>query len=163
MVLLSRALARADLWGVVVDLASHVRAVAFQSVCPRSRVGALLVDELTGAVLASAFNAPVTPCAALCGVGGRECTRDALALESGTQNDIGCLHAEYRLIWSARARDLRVEGRHVWVSRTPCDRCCLLLREARVGAITILERPSPRLWPPLWELARAGVRIFTKG
>lgn len=144
-------------------LQKRLRAAAARSSCPRSAVGALLVCELTGVVLVEAHNAPETPCAALCGADGRTCTRDALHIPSGTRNDIGCLHAEFVLVRTAWARGMRVQGRHVWVSRTPCEQCCSLLLREGVSAITITERPAPHLMPPLWRLVRAGVRIYTKG
>ena len=74
--------------------------IATSSPCSRRKVGALIINPAANVVISEGYNGtPRQSAHDLCG--GSSCLRDSKAVASGTQNDIGCHHAEMNAIFNA--------------------------------------------------------------
>lgn len=114
--------------------AEQCNLIASASTCCRRQVGALIVDPESNVVLSEGYNGPPRGAeGALCG--GAECLRDAGAVESGTQNDIGCHHAEANALMNAVRVGASAKGRWLFVSCDPCLMCAKLIHHAGIERV----------------------------
>lgn len=105
--------------------------LASASTCSRRQVGALIVCHTNNVVISEGYNgAPRGAKGALCG--GRVCLRDAKSVQTGTQNDIGCHHAEANAILNAVRVGQSTMGRWLFVNHAPCLMCAKLIHHAGI-------------------------------
>lgn len=111
------------------------------SPCPRRAVGAIIIDPTDGVVLSDGYNG--TPRGSedvLCG--GSVCLREDSSVKSGTQNDIGCHHAEMNAILNSSRRGQATLGKWMIVSCSPCLMCAKAIHHAGIVKIIISSIPE---------------------
>jgi dCMP deaminase len=105
--------------------------IAKCSPCPRRKVGALIIDPLTNVIISEGYNGtPRDSKKALCG--GDTCRRICEQIESGTQNDIGCHHAESNAILNACRVGQSTLNRWLIVNCDPCLMCAKSIHHAGI-------------------------------
>ena len=117
---------------------NQVLALASLSSCKRRGVGALAItsDNIT---ISESYNGWIRGCSDnTCGKNG-QCARDLLKIESGTQNEVGCIHAEENLIINAARTNNSLMDAIVFVTTYPCLSCAKLLVQAGVSKIYTIE------------------------
>lgn len=117
---------------------NQVLALASLSSCKRRGVGALAItsDNIT---ISESYNGWIRGCSSnTCGK-NNECNRDLLQIESGKQNEIGCIHAEENLIINAARTNNSLMRSTVFVTTYPCLSCAKLLVQAGVSKIYTIE------------------------
>jgi len=103
--------------------------IASSSPCPRRKVGAVIIDPMTNVVISEGYNGtPRGSQKALCG--GSTCKRVTQCIESGTQNDIGCHHAEANAILNATRTGHSTLNKWLVVNCDPCLMCAKLIHHA---------------------------------
>jgi dCMP deaminase len=113
--------------------------IASNSPCPRGQVGAIILDPESNAIISDGFNGtPRKSTGQLCS--GSFCKREIDNIVSGTQNDIGCHHAEANAILNAARIGVSTLNRWLIVNRDPCLMCSKLIHHA--GIIRVY---SPKL------------------
>ncbi len=118
--------------------------IASSSPCPRRKVGAIIVDPVTNVIISEGYNG--TPRGSLnyfCG--GATCKRDEQAIESGTQNDIGCHHAEMNAILNAARTGNSTLGKWLIVNCDPCLMCAKAIHHAGIVKVYCPKRTSSGL------------------
>ncbi len=137
---------------------------AEMSKCPRRGIASLLVNQ-DGRLKGNGYNGTVSGASNLCG--GDYCLRDGKkeeivhnkacpnirssdcgcpwvkvdAIKSGTQLDVGCLHAEMNLISNCQREDLK-HGT-VYVSAEPCLFCAKMLAQCEIFALFYIRGRYP--------------------
>ena len=105
--------------------------IAKNSPCPRGKVGALILDPSTNAIISDGFNGtPRGSSGHLCE--GVTCIRDDEKIVSGSQNDKGCHHAEANAILNAARIGVSTLNRWLIVNRDPCLMCSKLIHHAGI-------------------------------
>jgi dCMP deaminase len=119
--------------------------VASNSPCSRRKVGALIVDPETNVIVSEGYNG--TPRGAkgdLCG--GDVCLRESGCVESGTQNDVGCHHAEMNAILNAARTGNSTMGKWLMVNCDPCLMCAKAIHHAGISVVYCpLESEGPHV------------------
>lgn len=96
--------------------------IASASPCGRRKVGALIIDPQSNTTISEGYNGtPRGSDKALCG--GSFCQREVRYITSGTQNDIGCHHAEMNAILNATRTGISTLGAWLIVNCDPCLMC----------------------------------------
>jgi len=114
--------------GEIAVFAAKARRAASMSQCPRSAVGAVLVDPHLGRVIATGHNHGCPP-----GV----CLRDGLP--SGERVEVGCIHAEMDVLMQCSRSLLDSEGKWLVVTKEPCAMCAKLLKISGVARVIVVE------------------------
>lgn len=130
--------------------------IASNSPCPRRKVGALIVDPVSNSIVSEGYNGtPRGSRVNLCG--GLTCKRSDLGIESGTQNDIGCHHAE----GNALANALRVgtSTLNKWLI-TNCDPCLMCAKAIHHAGITTVYCPRDNEGAGVSYLLEHGVSVM---
>jgi len=105
--------------------------IASASTCCRRKVGALIVDPKSNVTISEGYNGPPrTSVGELCG--GGICLRDKLSIKSGTQNDVGCHHAEINAILNACRTGNSTLGKWMFTSCDPCLMCAKSIHHAGI-------------------------------
>ena len=103
--------------------------IAQASSCCRRKVGALILDPTTNALVSEGYNGPPRGATgSLCG--GDSCWRDTLEVESGTRNDVGCHHAEVNAILNASRTGVSTQDKWMFTSCDPCLMCAKAIHHA---------------------------------
>jgi len=106
--------------------------IASSSPCPRRKVGAVIIDPMTNVVISEGYNGtPRGSQKALCG--GSTCKRITDHIVSGTQNDIGCHHAEIEC-YPKRNKDQKTQtlGKWLIVNCDPCLMCAKAIHHSGI-------------------------------
>ena len=120
---------------------TQCHSLAEASPCPRRKVGAIIIDPLDGVVVSDGYNGtPRGSKKRLCG--GESCLRDCDEVQSGTQNDIGCHHAEMNAILNSARRGQSTLGKWIIVSCSPCLMCAKAIHHAGIVHVIISDVPS---------------------
>jgi dCMP deaminase len=101
------------------------------SPCPRRKVGALIIEPSTNSVISEGYNG--TPRGSndeLCG--GSVCLRACRKIKSGTQNDVGCHHAEANAILNAVRVGASTLNTWLITNCAPCLMCAKLIHHAGI-------------------------------
>lgn len=101
--------------------------------CPRRKVGALLIDPFRNVILMDGYNGGPRQGSKLCG--GDCCIRTKQNIESGTQIQIGCHHAEMNVICNSAANGVETEGAWMIVNCQPCLMCAKLIHHAGIKKV----------------------------
>ena len=112
-------------------------ALATRSKCPRSAVGAILVDPERKVTVCQGYNGTYRKGPPKCG--GDHCLRTSLGIASGEKCEIGCVHAEINLLANASYLGIATRGRWVVVTREPCGSCEKALVSAGVERVIVTE------------------------
>lgn len=108
------------------------------SKCPRRKFSAIIVDK-DNQVISIGYNGNIRGQQGdLCG--GDECLRDKLDIESGTNLDIGCIHAEENAILNCARQGKTCVGAILYVNGEPCNKCAI--RIAQVGIIKVVYQEA---------------------
>lgn len=105
--------------------------IAEASSCCRRKVGALIIDPSTNALISEGYNGPPRGAVgSLCG--GQVCHRTEKNVESGTQNDVGCHHAEINAILNASRVGQATDNKWMFSSCDPCLMCAKAIHHAGI-------------------------------
>jgi dCMP deaminase len=114
--------------------------LAEASPCPRRKVGAIIIDPISNVVISDGYNGtPRKSKDLLCG--GDVCLRDSLSVGRGTQNDVGCHHAEMNAILNSARTGNTTLGKWIIVSCSPCMMCAKAIHHAGISKV-IFANPS---------------------
>jgi dCMP deaminase len=105
--------------------------IASASTCCRRKVGSVIVDSDSNVVVSEGYNGPPRNSDRdLCG--GGDCLRDRFKVKSGTQNDVGCHHAEINAILNATRNGMSTMGKWLFTSCDPCLMCAKAIHHAGI-------------------------------
>jgi dCMP deaminase len=112
------------------------------SSCKRRGVGAVAVtsDNIT---ISEAYNGWIRGSAHNTCAPNNRCNRELLQIDSGTKNEIGCIHAEENLIINAARTNNSLMGTTVFVTTYPCLSCAKLLVQAGVSKLYVISKSYP--------------------
>lgn len=112
-------------------------ALAKASNCPRRKFGALLFDPTRNVTLMDGYNGGPRGGGDLCG--GDVCLRDTQEVQSGTQIEVGCHHAEMNVICNAAAGGVATQGAWLIVTGEPCMMCSKLIHHAGIARVVVVD------------------------
>ena len=105
--------------------------IALASTCTRRKVGCLIVNPVSNNIISEGYNGPPRDSDfSLCG--GSTCLRTSRQIESGTQNDIGCHHAEINAILNACRNGVSTLNTWLFSSCDPCLMCSKAIHHAGI-------------------------------
>lgn len=109
--------------------------LANASPCTRRKVSALILDEITNSIISDGYNGNPRGCSTgdLCG--GSICLRTEHNIPSGTQNDVGCHHAELNAILNACRVGQSTQGKIMIVNCDPCLMCAKAIHHAGIKKV----------------------------
>jgi dCMP deaminase len=109
--------------------------LAEASSCIRRKVSAMILDETTNSIIADGYNGNPRGCSTgdLCG--GSVCLREVHKVSSGTQNDVGCHHAELNAILNASRIGQSTQGKILIVNCDPCLMCAKAIHHAGIKKV----------------------------
>ena len=110
--------------------------------CSRGFVGAFVIDPRNNPVSAGYNGGPRGAIGRLCG--GEFCERERAQVESGTQTEIGCHHAEANALMNAAHRGISVAGCAMIVTTSPCLSCARLIHHAGIREVVTLANYDAR-------------------
>jgi len=109
------------------------------SECLRNKFGAVIVDPDGNTILAAGYNGYIRGGPTHCG-GEDVCLRETIGIKSGTQFEIGCIHAEENAITNAGRQGVSTVGKWLFVNGEPCRLCAR--RIVQSGIIKVIFRES---------------------
>jgi dCMP deaminase len=112
-------------------------ALAKASNCPRRKFGALLFDPIRNVTLMDGYNGGPRGGGNLCG--GDVCLRDTQEVQSGTQIEVGCHHAEMNVICNSAAGGVATQGAWLIVTGEPCMMCSKLIHHAGIARVVVVD------------------------
>ena len=104
--------------------------------CPRLKVGALLLDPVRNVILMDGYNGGPRNGSSLCGK--ESCKRNDLNIPSGTETDIGCVHAERNTIYNAAASGIKTAGGWMFITAEPCLGCAKAIHHSGIIKVIII-------------------------
>lgn len=112
--------------------------LAKASNCPRQQFGALLLDPKRNVVLMDGYNGGPRGGGRLCG--GEVCLRDELKIEGsvGSNNDIGCHHAELNVVCNAAANGVATMGAWMICNGEPCIMCAKIIHHSGIKKLIVV-------------------------
>lgn len=116
---------------------SQTQELAKLSECVRNRFGCLIIDPEANCVLVNGYNGGPRGGKRLCG--GETCLRDTCSIESGTQNDIGCTHAEANAIVNSARLGISINNKWLFVNGEPCINCAKLIAQSGIARVIYIE------------------------
>lgn len=137
---------------IVLHRINQTLNLAKLSSCLRRGVGAVAVttDNIT---ISEAYNGWIRGSAHnTCGK-DHSCDRELLQIESGTKNEIGCIHAEENLIINAARTNNSLKDTIVFLSTYPCLSCAKLLAQSGISKLYVISNSYP---------AQEGIEFLTK-
>ena len=108
------------------------------SPCPRGRVGAVIYDPDSNAVISDGYNGPPRKGGELCG--GAICRRTEEGVVSGTRCEIGCHHAEMNALLNALRLGQSTLGMHIIITCEPCLMCAKMIHHAGIVRVLYLQQ-----------------------
>ena len=116
---------------------SQALALSQLSSCIRRKVASLILSPDTLSVISDGYNGPPRKGPKVCG--GDHCERERLQITSGTQNDIGCYHAEQNAILNAARQGASTSGAIMICTTSPCLSCARAIYHAGIKAVYVPE------------------------
>jgi dCMP deaminase len=105
--------------------------ISSASTCGRRKVGSIIIEPTSNVVVSEGYNGPPRGNnGSFCG--GSDCLRDRHEIKSGTQNDIGCHHAEINAILNAARTGTSTLGKWLFTSCDPCLMCAKSIHHAGI-------------------------------
>lgn len=111
--------------------------IAKVSNCPRGKFGALIVDEGSNTLIASGYNGYLRGGPPLCG-GEELCRREAEKIVSGTNIEVGCVHAEMNAIINCAREGVSTRDRVMFISGEPCVMCAKFIVQAGLKKVFVI-------------------------
>ncbi len=112
------------------------------SKCPRKTFAAILVDA-DNQIISLGYNGNIRgQCGDLCG--GDICLRDSRNIPSGTETDVGCVHAEENAILNCARQGVSCEGSTLYVNGEPCAKCALRIAQVGVNRVVCYGGQYPQ-------------------
>ena len=111
----------------------QAKLLAKSSPCPRGKVGAVIFNNQSWAVISDGYNGAPRGGGELCG--DHTCTRDDLNIISGTSIEVGCHHAEQNALCNAARLGAATLGASLAVTRDPCLNCAKLIHHAGISQV----------------------------
>ena len=112
---------------------NHAFLISNQSPCTRGQVGCVIVDQFNNPV-SMGFNGPPRKApGTLCNVD--ECERTKQNIQSGTQIEIGCHHAEQNALKNALRKGISVLNCSIYITTAPCLVCARLIHHAGIESV----------------------------
>ena len=108
------------------------------SSCPRGKVGAVIYDPVSNAIISDGYNGPPRKGGDLCG--GKSCVRTDKGIPSGTRCEVGCHHAEMNALLNALRLGHSTMGAHIIITCEPCLMCAKMLHHAGITRVLYLEK-----------------------
>jgi dCMP deaminase len=118
----------------VASRLKHATLLHELSPCPRGKVGAVIYDPESYAIVSDGYNGPPRKGGRLCG--GDCCARDEQKITSGTHGEIGCHHAEMNALLNALRLGHSTLGKHMIITCEPCLMCAKMIHHA--GIVSVL-------------------------
>ena len=109
--------------------------LAKQSSCPRRQIAAVIIDPETNSIISDGYNGPPRGGGSLCREG--VCLRDTMNLESGTNLEIGCHHAELNCILNAARVGNKTSGKVMICTAEPCLMCAKAIHHAGIIEVVV--------------------------
>ena len=129
--------------------------LADYSPCPRAKFGAIIVDPVANRNLSEGWNGSPKGDYDLCG--DTVCLRNSNEIQSGTQTEIGCHHAEANALMNACAEGVSTKGKWIFVNGSPCLSCAKLIHHADISCVVRI--PDERTSDGVEYLTEHGVKI----
>ncbi len=114
--------------------------IAACSNCPRRKVGCVILNAERNVIISDAYNGFTRGGPPLCG--GEICLRDQQDIPSGvgSQNDVGCLHAEMGAICNAAAQGVSTLDCWMMITIPPCLLCAKLIHHCGIKKLWIVGK-----------------------
>lgn len=116
----------------------HAEVMEDVSPCVRGKVGAVVFDPSTYAIIADGYNGPPRKGGSLCG--GQTCTRADLKIKSGSRCEIGCHHAETNAVLNATRLGHSTLGAAIIITCEPCLMCAKIMHHAGASKVYYRKR-----------------------
>ena len=129
-----------------VYFSSLCRLVASKSKDPSTKVGCIIVDPETHTIKATGYNGFIR--------GANDEREDWF---QRPKKYLVTIHAEQNAICSAAMNGQSLRGCTAYITHHPCSTCTLLLIQAGIKTIVVLEKPSQELkerWKESFEVTR---------
>jgi len=117
--------------------------LATLSPCIRRKFGAMILDPDSLCVISDGYNGTPRGGTTLC-KNETQCERNQKNVISGTQLEIGCIHAEQNAILNACRTGAKTLGCIIIVNGAPCLQCAKMIYHAGLKKIYILEGQYPK-------------------
>ena len=108
------------------------------SPCPRGKVGAVIFDPDSKAIVSDGYNGPPRKGGELCG--GTLCTRTEQGIKSGTSCEIGCHHAEMNALLNALRLGHSTLGMYIVVTCEPCLMCAKMIHHSGITRVLCVRK-----------------------
>ena len=103
------------------------------SKCSRRKFTAIIVDQDNQCV-SIGYNGNIRgQDGDLCG--GSVCLREELDIKSGTETDIGCIHAEENAILNCARQGISCKGTTLYINGEPCLKCANRIVQAGISRV----------------------------
>ena len=112
---------------------NHAFLISNQSPCTRGQVGCVIVDQFNNPVSICSTGPPRKAPGTLCNVD--ECERTKQNIQSGTQIEIGCHHAEQNALKNALRKGISVLNCSIYITTAPCLVCARLIHHAGIESV----------------------------
>lgn len=117
----------------IISRVHHAKMMSSLSPCTRGKVGAVIFDPLSYAIIADGYNGPPRKAGELCG--GDRCVRTDQQIKSGTRCELGCHHAEMNAILNAVRLGHSTLGSALAVTCEPCLMCAKMIHHAGIAFV----------------------------
>lgn len=71
--------------------------------------------------------------------GGSLCLRDDLEIRSGSETDIGCIHAEENAILNCARQGISCKGTTIYINGEPCPKCANRIVQVGINRVVYSE------------------------
>lgn len=115
--------------------------LAKTSNCPRQKVGAILLDPIRNIILMDGYNGGPRDGGELCG--GDCCLRDKLKIPSGTNQEVGCVHAEINAVCNSAFSGVKTAGSWLIINVIPCLMCAKVIHHAGIVKVIAIAKSYP--------------------
>lgn len=110
--------------------------------CPRKKFGCIILDGESNIILSDGYNGATRgSCGDLCG--GSTCLRDTMGIKSGTNHDIGCVHAEMNAIFNAARKGIAIKGSWLFINGEPCYLCAKAIVQVGITRVFCISDVYP--------------------
>jgi dCMP deaminase len=72
--------------------------------------------------------------------GGSVCLRDDLEIKSGSETDIGCIHAEENAILNCARQGISCQGTTLYINGEPCPKCANRIVQVGISRVVYSEK-----------------------
>lgn len=105
--------------------------------CERLKFGAVLINPDFNTMIASGYNGGPRGGNNLCGKDC--CLRNEKNIKSGSEVQIGCVHAEMNLICNAAKQGSSTNKCWMLVNGEPCEMCAKLIHHAGIDKVLVIK------------------------